>query len=146
MYLQPVTPKYVESVIENERPDSVMLSYGGQTALNCGVKLDEMGILEKYGIHKSAMLPTRLAGSFVLTTFLMGLYIIFRGGPEGTWVFFNILFIQSLIFTVLGYITVNSEVAQMEGVKYTAEGYIAPAIFTVIGAVLIYGLSDKIYM
>ena len=51
MYLQPVTPKYVESVIENERPDSIMLSYGGQTALNCGVKLDEIGILEKYGIR-----------------------------------------------------------------------------------------------
>ena len=114
--------------------------YAYQSVFNTG------NFLEKYGIHKSAMLPTRLAGSFVLTTFLMGLYIIYRGGPEGTWVFFNILFIQSLIFTVLGYITVNSEVAQMEGVKYTAEGYIAPAIFTVIGAVLIYGLSDKIYM
>ena len=48
VYLQPVTPEYVESVIENERPDAIMLSYGGQTALNCGVKLDEYGILEKY--------------------------------------------------------------------------------------------------
>ena len=59
VYLQPVTPKYVESVIENERPDSVMLSYGGQTALNCGVKLDEMGILEKYGIR---VLGTQIPG------------------------------------------------------------------------------------
>ena len=59
MYLQPVTPKYVESVIENERPDSIMLSYGGQTALNCGVKLDEMGILEKYGIR---VLGTQIPG------------------------------------------------------------------------------------
>ena len=88
----------------------------------------------------------RLAGSFVLTTFLMGLYIIYRGGPEGTWIYFNILFIQSLIFTILGYISVNSEVAEMEGVEYTSEGYIAPAIFTVINAILIWGLSDKIYM
>ena len=58
----------------------------------------------------------------------------------GSWVFFNILFIQSLIFTILGYISVNSEVAEMEGVNYTAEGYIAPAIFTVINAVLILSL------
>ena len=50
VYLQPVTPKYVEAVIENERPDAVMLSYGGQTALNCGVKLDESEVFKKYGI------------------------------------------------------------------------------------------------
>ena len=99
--------------------------------------------MEKYGIHRSALLPARLAGSFVLTTFLMGLYIIYRGGPEGTWVFFNILFIQSLIFTVLGYISVKSDVAEMEGVKYTAEGYIAPAIFTVVNAVLIWGYQIR---
>tara|TARA_Y100001968_G_C19317128_1_gene697322 strand:- start:614 stop:1027 length:414 start_codon:yes stop_codon:yes gene_type:complete len=108
--------------------------------------LNTENFMEKYGIHKSALLPARLAGSFVLTTFLMGLYIIYRGGPEGTWIYFTILFIQSLIFTILGYISVNSEVAEMEGVEYTPEGYIAPAIFTVINAILIYGLSDKIYV
>lgn len=108
--------------------------------------LNTENFMEKYGIHKSALLPARLAGSFVLTTFLMGLYIIYRGGPEGTWIYFNILFIQSLIFTILGYISVNSEVAEMEGVEYTSEGYIAPAIFTVINAILIWGLSDIIYM
>ena len=108
--------------------------------------LNTENFMEKYGIHKSALLPARLAGSFVLTTFLMGLYIIYRGGPEGTWIYFNILFIQSLIFTILGYFTVNSsEASQLEGVNYTAEAYIAPAMFTVINGVLIYGLSDKIY-
>ena len=40
----------MESIIEKERPDGIMLSYGGQTALNCGVKVDEAGILKKYGI------------------------------------------------------------------------------------------------
>ncbi len=59
VYLQPVTPEYVESVIENERPDAIMLSYGGQTALNCGVKLDEYGILEKYDIK---VLGTQIPG------------------------------------------------------------------------------------
>jgi hypothetical protein len=101
--------------------------------------------LDNYGIHPSALLPARLAGSFVLSTVLMGAYILFRG-PEGTWAYFVILFLQSVIFCVLGYLSVNhSEVAKMEGVKYTAEAYIAPAIFTLINGVLIYGLSDKIY-
>jgi len=50
VYLLPITPQYVESIIEKERPDGIMLSYGGQTALNCGVKIDESGILKKYGI------------------------------------------------------------------------------------------------
>ena len=51
MYLLPITTQYVESIIEAEQPDGLMLAYGGQTALNCGVKLDEMGILKKYGIQ-----------------------------------------------------------------------------------------------
>lgn len=51
VYLLPVTPDYVSSIIEKERPDGIMLAYGGQTALNCGVKLDESGVLDKYDIH-----------------------------------------------------------------------------------------------
>ncbi len=49
MYLLPVVPEYVESIIESEQPDGLMLGFGGQTALNCGVKLEELGILKKYG-------------------------------------------------------------------------------------------------
>jgi len=55
----PITPQYVESIIEKERPDGIMLSYGGQTALNCGVKIDESGILKKYGI---SVLGTQIPG------------------------------------------------------------------------------------
>ena len=51
MYLLPVAPEYVESIVESERPDGLMLGFGGQTALNCGVKLDELDILKKYGIR-----------------------------------------------------------------------------------------------
>jgi len=54
-----VNPEYVESVIEKERPDGIMLAYGGQTALNCGVKLDEKGVLKKYGIN---VLGTQIPG------------------------------------------------------------------------------------
>ena len=59
MYLLPVTPEYVESIVEKERPDGIMLAYGGQTALNCGVKLDEAGILSKYGVK---VLGTQIPG------------------------------------------------------------------------------------
>ncbi|MCJ7721848.1 carbamoyl-phosphate synthase large subunit, partial [Candidatus Bathyarchaeota archaeon] len=50
VYLLPVTPEFVEEVIVKERPDSIMLSFGGQTALNCGVQLAKKGILEKYDV------------------------------------------------------------------------------------------------
>jgi len=50
VYLLPVTPEYVEKVIEKERPDGILLSFGGQTALNCGVELEKKGIYEKYGV------------------------------------------------------------------------------------------------
>ena len=59
VYLLPVNPEYVESVIEKERPDGIMLAYGGQTALNCGVKLEESGILQKYGVK---VLGTQVPG------------------------------------------------------------------------------------
>jgi carbamoyl-phosphate synthase large subunit len=59
VYLLPVNPEYVESIIEKERPDGIMLAYGGQTALNCGVKVDEAGILQKYGVK---VLGTQIPG------------------------------------------------------------------------------------
>ncbi len=49
IYFLPVTPFFVEKVIEKERPDGILLAFGGQTALNCGVSLYQSGILEKYG-------------------------------------------------------------------------------------------------
>ena len=51
IYFLPVTPEYAEKVIEKERPDGILLSFGGQTALNCGVELFRMGVLEKYGVR-----------------------------------------------------------------------------------------------
>ncbi len=50
IYFLPVTPYFVERVIEKERPQGILLSFGGQTALNCGVELFESGVLEKYGV------------------------------------------------------------------------------------------------
>ena len=51
IYFLPVTPFFVEKVIQKERPDGILLSFGGQTALNCGVQLYKGGILEKYNVR-----------------------------------------------------------------------------------------------
>ena len=51
IYFLPVTPYFVERVIEKERPDGIMLAFGGQTALNCGVEFYESGVLEKYNLQ-----------------------------------------------------------------------------------------------
>lgn len=51
IYFLPVQAYFVERVIQKERPDGILLSFGGQTALNCGVELDRQGILRKYGVR-----------------------------------------------------------------------------------------------
>ena len=51
IYFLPVTPYFVEKVIAKERPDGIMLAFGGQTALNCGVALYKEGVLERYGVR-----------------------------------------------------------------------------------------------
>ena len=50
VYLLPVSPKFVEKVIAKERPDGILLGFGGQTALNCGLELEKAGILQKYNV------------------------------------------------------------------------------------------------
>ena len=51
IYFLPVQPYFVEEVIKKERPDGILLSFGGQTALNCGVELYRQGILDKYNVR-----------------------------------------------------------------------------------------------
>ena len=51
VYFLPVTPFFVEKIIAKERPDGILLSFGGQTALNCGVELYRQGVLEQYGVR-----------------------------------------------------------------------------------------------
>ena len=50
-YVEPITPEFVEKVIAKERPDALLATLGGQTALNCAVALDANGVLEKYGVE-----------------------------------------------------------------------------------------------
>ncbi|XP_061197574.1 CAD protein-like isoform X1 [Saccostrea echinata] len=51
VYFLPITAEYVTQVIKNERPDGILLTFGGQTALNCGVQLTKTGVLEKYAVR-----------------------------------------------------------------------------------------------
>ena len=50
IYYLPVTPEYITYIIERERPDGILLTFGGQTGLNVGVKLDKMGVFDRYGV------------------------------------------------------------------------------------------------
>ncbi|HEX7219085.1 MAG TPA: carbamoyl-phosphate synthase (glutamine-hydrolyzing) large subunit [Burkholderiales bacterium] len=50
IYFLPVTPQFVEQVIEKERPDAIALGFGGQTALNCGLALSKSGVLDRFGV------------------------------------------------------------------------------------------------
>src|SRR5206468_13041303 len=50
-YVEPITPEFVERVLAKERPDAILATLGGQTALNCAVALDREGVLEKYGVE-----------------------------------------------------------------------------------------------
>ena len=51
VYFLPVTPEFVEEVLKKEKPDGVLLGFGGQTALNCGVELEDSGVWKKYGVR-----------------------------------------------------------------------------------------------
>ena len=50
-YIEPITPEIVEKIIEKERPDAILPTMGGQTALNTALSLNKMGVLEKYGVE-----------------------------------------------------------------------------------------------
>ena len=50
VYLIPVNAEFVEKIIKKEKPDGILLGFGGQTALNCGVELEEAGVLKKYNV------------------------------------------------------------------------------------------------
>ena len=51
VYFQPVTPYFVTEIIKKERPDGILLAFGGQTALNCGTELYQSGVLKEYGVE-----------------------------------------------------------------------------------------------
>lgn len=73
IYFLPVQPYFVERVIEKERPDGILLSFGGQTALNCGVELYKSGVLENIMLKCSAHLFRPLWIQKTVNSLLTGL-------------------------------------------------------------------------
>ena len=101
----------------------------------------------KFDMDVTASTIMRMVGASFLGTLLMALYIMFirPGGVEGTWAFFNLVFIQNLcIFIVNTYSIKINKTGITEGTNHN-EGVIAPGVFTILSAILCYGLSDKIY-
>ena len=102
----------------------------------------------KFEMDETATPIMRMVGASFLGSLLMALYIMFvrPGGVEGTWAFFNLVFVQNLsIFIVNTYSIKINKTGIKEGTNHN-EGVIAPLVFTILSAVLIYGLSDKIYI
>ena len=64
----PVTPEFVTGVIQREKPDGILCSFGGQTALNCAIKLEEQGVFQKYDVQ---VLGTPIKAIFPYALFLL---------------------------------------------------------------------------
>ena len=101
---------------------------------------------EKFQIDKTAATIMRMAGAIFLGSFLMAIYVMFvrPNGVEGTWAFFNLVFVQNLCFFIIN--TYSIKIDKTGVMNDSNEAIIAPLVFTIISAVLCYGLADKIYM
>ena len=60
-YMEPITPEVVAKIIEKERPDALLPTMGGQTALNCALSLKKMGVLDKFNVENRTELAMRAA-------------------------------------------------------------------------------------
>ena len=103
--------------------------------------------MDKFGIDHTAAFMIRFLGAFFLAWILMAIYIMFvrPNGVEGTWAFFNLIFITHLIVTITNYYSKNISKLGVTD-KFTGEGIIVPFILLIMSAILCYGLSDKIYI
>ena len=102
------------------------------------------GMIEQYGFGDQSGFVINLLGSFVGAGFIMGVVVLFSG-PQGAWAFVTYSFVQSLIGTITGYRIVNGPWAELEGTKPTAEGWIAPLVFTVMYGFLLVNMQDILY-
>ena len=100
---------------------------------------------EKFDIDETATTMMRMTGALFLAAVLMAVYIMFirPGGVEGTWAFFNLIFLQNLCIFVVNTYSIKID---KTGIKTDSnEGVIAPLVFTILSAILCFGLADKIY-
>ena len=100
----------------------------------------------KFEMDETATPIMRMIGATFLGALLMSLYIMFirPNGVEGTWAFFNLIFVQNVCILIVNTYSIKID---KTGIRNDSnEGVIAPLVFTILSAVLIYGLSDKIYI
>ena len=106
--------------------------------------LGTRAFIDQYGMGDGSAFMIKLAGTFCAALGFMQVYVLVRG-IEGTWELFTYGFVQAALLTVIGYQTVNGPWAEVEGVNATKEGYIAPAIFAILNAVVLFTGADLLY-
>ena len=104
-------------------------------------------MMDRFDIDHSAAVMVRFVGALMLGWVIMAIYIMFirPNGVEGTWAFFNLIFIIHACVLVTNFYSIKIDKTGMNE-KSSNEGIIAPAIFLILTAILCYGLSDKIYI
>ena len=105
------------------------------------------GIVKEYNLDQSGILPMRYVGTFIFGFVFMGIYILFRpNGPEGTWVFYNLFFLVAtaqLIYDLMFYFKfIDKDIGAKNSIIDLTFSFAA----FIISVILIYGLSNKIYL
>ncbi|MDA7751685.1 hypothetical protein N8895_00145 [Candidatus Pelagibacter sp.] len=108
--------------------------------------IDNKRYREKFQIDETAATIMRMTGAIFLGSFLMAIYVMFvrPNGVEGTWAFFNLVFVQNLCVLIVN--TYSIKIDKTGTRNDSNEAVIAPLVFTIISAILCYGLADKIYI
>ena len=99
---------------------------------------------DQYGFGDQGIFITRFAGSQVGAGAIISVILLFIG-PSGAWAFVAYGWTQALIAAITGFRTLNSEWAEIEGVKPTAEVYVAPLAFLALYTILLFNMGDILY-
>lgn len=100
---------------------------------------------DKFSISHTGVIIGGFVGSFALAAVFLHIVILFRGA-EGAWYLFAYFVVQAAIAATLSYRTVQAKVAVDEGVRYTAEPIIAPIVFGLAYAFLLYNMREILYV
>lgn len=113
--------------------------YGFQMSL--GIKK----FYDKFSISHTGIIIGGFVGSFALSAVILHILILSRGA-EGAWYLFAYFVVQAAIAAILSYRTVQAKVAVDEGVRYTAEPIVAPIVFGLAYAFLLYNMREILYV
>ena len=102
------------------------------------------GMIDQYGAGDGSAFPLYLVGTFSGAGFIMGVVILISG-PGGAWAYVTFSFVQALLGTFFGFRILRSDWAKVDGVKMTAEFWIAPLIFTILFGFLLINMQDILY-